>query len=430
MDIYAPRQTVAVKPPPATARGLSDDEPPAQSPEPVQAGVLPSGANQKVEPPPTSQGLAGEEPPGLMRPERERFEPARAEPAWSLPWESFASAPPALPAGLDQHFMPVRVPLEWAIRGAESEGRSIVYLARQLVYRPALLARATARIENNTHNVHREVSVSRALPVLESDMFIDWGDESIPVDPRDPEDRPAQGARFAPVPAALSNERRLRSLERDFAEYVYRETALSLIQHTTLKLTSRPDELPSEFRLRCYQLIEQERDKELRQLERRTEEKAARLEARIRREERELEQDESEYDGRKREELISAGESVLNLLRRRRQSRMLSTASRRRRLTRQAKAEIEESIEAIDDLEAQIQDLLDEAEREQAEIQARWAERTDDMRTIQIRPRKSDIFVEAWDVVWLPYWEILFQEKGGTEHLALPAMHLQQGERR
>jgi hypothetical protein len=424
MDIYAPRQTVAVKPPPATGQGLSGDELPAR------AGALPSGADRQVDRPPARQGLAREESPGLVRPEPERSDPLRSEPAPSLPWDSFGPVLPTLPAGIDQHFMPVHVPLEWAIRDAESEGRSIVYLARQLVYRPALLARATARIDNNTYNVLREVSVSRALPVLESDVFIDWRDESIPVDPRDLEDRPAQGARFAPVPAALSNERRLRSLARDFAEYVYRETALSLIQHTALKLTSRPDELASEFRLRCYQLIEQERDQELRQLERRTEEKAARLEARIRREERELEQDEREYEGRKREELISAGESVLNLLRRRRHSRMLSIASRRRRLTRQAKGEIEESIEAINDFDAQIQDLLDESEREKAEIQARWAERTDDMRTIQIRPRKSDIFVEAWDVVWLPYWEILYQEEGGIEHLALPAMHTERGERR
>ena len=346
---------------------------------------------------------------------------AGVHPARTCPGPPLTPALPALPGGIDQVFMPVHVPLEWAIRSAESEGRSIVYQARQLVYRPALLARATARIDNSTHNVHKEIVLSRALPEIESDLFIDWEDESISVDLEDLDDRPSQGARFAPVPEALSNVRRLRSLERDFAEYVYRRTAVVLTRHPLLKLTSRPDELASEFRIRCYKVIAQKRDDDLRALERRTEDKVARLEARIRQEERELEQDELEYDGRKREELISAGESVLNLLRRRRQGRMLSVASRRRRLTQQAKADIEESLQAIEDVEAQIQDLLDEAEREEAEIQARWSERTDDFETVRVRPRKSDIFVEAWSVVWLPGWEIVFAEKGGMEHLVLPA---------
>jgi hypothetical protein len=301
------------------------------------------------------------------------------------------------------------------------QGRSIVYQARQLVYRPALLARAIARIDNNTHNVHKEIAVSRALPRLESDVFIDWEDESIPVDAQELEERPAQGARFAPVPATFTDARRLRSLERDFSEYVYRENSVSLTRHPTLKLISRPDELASEFRLRCYKAIERKRDDEIQRLERQTEEKVARLEARIRREERELEQDELEYEGRKREEWLSAGESVLNLLRRRRHSRMISIASRKRRLTRQAKADIEESFQAIDDLETQIEDLLDEADRDKAQIQAKWAESTDGFQTIQVRPRKSDIFVEAWAVVWLPYWDILYEEEGRMEHLSLPA---------
>jgi hypothetical protein len=78
-------------------------------------------------------------------------------------------------------------------------------------------------------------------------------------------------------------------------------------------------------------------------------------------------------------------------------------------------------LDAIDDLEAQIDALLDEAEREQAEIQQRWAARTDDIETIQVRPYKKDVFVETWGVVWLPYWELVYQERGEDKRLSLPA---------
>ena len=336
-----------------------------------------------------------------------------------------------LPAGVTPHYMPVSVPIEWAIRQAEvtadgGRGRQIVYEAKQLVYHAALLARANVRIDNKTHNVHHQLSVSRVLPVQENDAFLDWKMASIPAtfDDRRPgsdDEHPAQGARFAPLHKAFHSVTRLRSLERDFADYVYRESALDLAHHPALKLTARPDEAPSHFRRRCYDLIQKKRDAEIKKLERSVQTKVERLEAQIRREERELEQDELEFQGRKREELISAGESVFNLLRGRRHSRALSIASRKRRMTRQSKAEIQESLDAMDDLEAQIEALLDEAEREQAGIQQRWAELTDDSETIQVRPRKSDVFVETWGVVWLPYWELVYQERGDIEKLSLPA---------
>jgi chromosome segregation ATPase len=244
---------------------------------------------------------------------------------------------------------------------------------------------------------------------------------SIPATVDDLDDRPAQGARFAPLHRAFDSVTRLRSLERDFADYVYRESALELDYHPALKLTARPDETSSQFRRRCYALIQRKRDQELSKLERGVQAKVERLEARIRREERELEQDELEFRDRKREELISAGESVFNVLRGRRHSRALSIASRKRRLTRQSKAEIKESLDAIEDLDAQIGNLLDQAEREQAHIQQRWAELTDDVETIQIRPRKTDVFVETWGVVWLPYWELIYEERGEIKRLSLAA---------
>jgi hypothetical protein len=353
-----------------------------------------------------------------------RVEPtpaAQPAPEPPSPWAALPTDPPALPADVEPRYMPVSVPIEWAIREAESGGREIVYQAKQLVYHAALLARATVRIDNKTHHVHHQDAVSRVLPVQENDAFLDWKMASIPASAGDLDNRAAQGARFAPLHNAFSSVTRLRSLERDFADYVYRESALDLAYHPALKLTAGPDETPSHFRRRCYELIQKKRDEEIKKLERSLQTKVERMEAQIRREERELEQDEQEFRDRKREELISAGESVFNLLRGRRHSRALSIASRKRRMTRSSKAEVQESLDAIDDLDTQIGDLLDQAERDQAAIQQRWAEITDDIETIQIRPHKSDVFVETWGVVWLPYWELTYQERGESKRLSLAA---------
>ncbi|MBN1937310.1 MAG: DUF87 domain-containing protein [Anaerolineae bacterium] len=354
-------------------------------------------------------------PPG-PRPVEDEPEVVK-EPERALPWVGFAPAPPVLPTGINQYFVPAPVSLEWAIHSAEQEDQTIIYTARQLVYRPALLARAAARIDDERANIHEQVKVGRVLPVPDDGALSAWDADPLAVDQRALDRRPLSGACFAPLPAQLASERRINALERDFIDYVYRDTSISLLSYARFKLTAAPDEAQSRFKRRCYQAISEKRDAELARVDSSYKSRIEQLEARIRREERELEQDEVELEARKREELLSAGESVFNLLARRRQSRMLSTASRRRRLTQQSKAEVDESLETIDDLQSQIEALEKAIADEKAEVEARWqeiAERLEqDVQTVQVRPRKTDIFVEAFGIVWLPYWEIVYEDDSG-----------------
>jgi hypothetical protein len=340
-------------------------------------------------------------------------------------WRAFSKTQPVLPTGINQYFLPVQVPIEWAIRSAEHDGQTIIYQDKQLIYRPAILARASTRIDNDTRNVHERITISRILEAGEDNSPLAWDAEPIAVNTDVLDNRPAQGARFAPLPSQFGNERRIKSLERGFTDFVYRETAISLLHCPRFKLTALPDESESRFKRRCYQHIAEMRDAELGKMEKGYQTKIERLEARIRREERELDQDEIEFEARKREELLSAGESVIGLFSKRRSSRMLSTASRKRRLTQQAKAEVQESWDAIADLEGQIETLIQEIETQQSEIQDRWqeiAERLDqELQTVLVRPRKADIFVEAFGVIWMPYWQVCFDDRGIERQMSLDA---------
>lgn len=69
---------------------------------------------------------------------------------------------------------------------------------------------------------------------------------------------------------------------------------------------------------------------------------------------------------RKMEEMGTHAENVLSLFSRRR--RRMTTSLTKRRLTQQAKADVEESIDAIDDLERQIRDLETEFKEKLDEI--------------------------------------------------------------
>jgi hypothetical protein len=156
-------------------------------------------------------------------------------------------------------------------------------------------------------------------------------------------------------------------------------------------------------------------------LKKKYEKKLDQLEFKRRREERELAQDEAEYEARKREELLSAGESVLGFLTGRRSRRAISIASRKRRLTQQARADVEESLEAVEDYEAQIQDLQEELEEETAEVTERWAETIDVVEKVEVRAKKANISVEAFGLARVPRWQVTYEDKGVTRQLSLPA---------
>jgi chromosome segregation ATPase len=168
----------------------------------------------------------------------------------------------------------------------------------------------------------------------------------------------------------------------------------------------------------------EERDAEVEKLRKKYQRKLDRLETRLSREEQELEEDRAEYEARKREELISAGESVIGMLGifGRRSSSAVSKAARKRRMTTTAKADIEESEEEIARLQQQIEDMRQEMEEEAETITEKWDAALDEIETYPVKPRRSDVQVEVVALGWTPYWEIGYRSaRGSLSHDRVPA---------
>jgi HAMP domain-containing protein len=142
------------------------------------------------------------------------------------------------------------------------------------------------------------------------------------------------------------------------------------------------------------------------------------------REEQEMADDRAEYEGRKREELLSAGETLVGMLGvfGRRSSRGLSTAARKRRLTTKARADIVESEEEIERLKAEIEEMRREMEQDAEAIADQWADAAHEVETYAVKPRRSDVKVQLVSVAWAPYWEIGYSSARGTvTHDRVPA---------
>ncbi len=327
--------------------------------------------------------------------------------------------PPTLPPDVAQVFLPPTTTFEWALRGYEERaGRAVLVQERRLVYTPHLLGLGTVRMLDRKRGVDHREDVARLVRPGEGPARVDWDEGEVVVSEDDLASRPMGEGFYAPVASTLARPRDLKRWEKDFADYLYHNVSVTLWHNPALKLDGTVGESRRDFRVRCEEEARRGRDAELKKARASAEKEMTRVQERIRREKRELAEDQEEVDARKREELLSFGESAFNLIAGRRSSAMLSRASRKRRMTRQAKADVEESLAAIEDLEEQLEDLGAQWEERAAEINDRWADTLEEIETIEVTPRRADVTVEFCGLAWAPVWRVTLED---GQQIELPA---------
>ncbi len=343
------------------------------------------------------------------------------------PHGGYTAGPPVLSPGVEQYFLPPIIDSDRALRLLEKElGRQAAEPETALVYEPALLALGRVGFVDQKHRVNEKRPVGCLVHARELGPVIDWSAaEQLALEADDLGTEPAGEAYFGAVPEQLNSSPELKALSRDFTDALYHDQRLELQHNPALKLFGRPGESAAEFSMRARQEARERRDAEVDKMRRKYQRKIDQLETRLAREEQELERDTATYDSRKREELISAGESLIGLFGvfgKRRSSRGLSTAARKRRMTAEAKVSIAESQEEIARLTQEMEDLRREIEEESAQIAERWTAAAEAGEPFPVKPRRSDVKVLLLGLAWLPSWEITHRaSRGGRLTDQLPA---------
>jgi hypothetical protein len=289
-------------------------------------------------------------------------------------------------------------------QAARAEGRRLPAGAKSLgiLYRPVLLAQAEVRFNNRKYNLNE--LVSRAALVVEPDRrgMVLWEHNLIePVQSSDMDRGPAPESYFAGLEEPLSDASLVKSMQGDFQEWNYRNVTVTVRVNEKLKVFAGPDVSEGQFKRLCAEAAAELLEAEVTKSDKTYDRKIDRVMDKLQREQRELREDEAEYAQRKREEGLTHAETVLSLFSRRRKS--LSSSMSKRRMTERAKADVEESIEEIQELEADIEELQAEAEEILADIKDRWAEVIEDVEEIEVNPYKKDVDVTLFGVAWLPH---------------------------
>ena len=341
--------------------------------------------------------------------------PARPQPPTANVQSS--STKPPLPAWIREYFLPQNYSLPEAFSAVQQSMPDEVMID-SVIYRPALIASAEVHVLDRKHGVDSEVTRSALVRAPEQRGSVRWEEHPLHGNVLDSiETSPAPGSRFSSIDAPLNDVKLMTALQKDFTDWVYRNSSVKARANQALKVFAGPDVSPAEFVSACADAAREARDAEIAKKTAPLDRQLKSLEDKLTREERELSKDEDELSNRKMEEAGTHLENITGLFGGRRKASRLSSSLTKRRMTQQAKADVEESEEAIKEFKRQLEELEKRREEVIAEINDRWGRVVNEVTEVTITPKKTDIFVKLFGVAWIPYYII----QSGTDTFELPA---------
>ncbi|MBN2225159.1 MAG: ATP-binding protein [Deltaproteobacteria bacterium] len=270
---------------------------------------------------------------------------------------------------------------------------------------PALAARARAKFDDTAAKVAVTQTITRVLFPL-SDARIGW-EKSVELDEDTDflEDIPVAGqqvAGFVPLPEWLTAKDESKRLSADFVNYMNASLSLTLLRNPGLSLFSTIGETREAFLARTAARAEEEAAKEVEKITKNYKDKIEALQSKVKKQERQMTVREMEYGERKRDELISAGASVLGLVFGRKSLSGITRASSKRMMTVKSKTRLEDSEAEIKLLNAQITELSEELNDEVSAISEKRREEASVVEKVTISLEKNDILFSDLVILWVP----------------------------
>lgn len=318
----------------------------------------------------------------------------------------FGSSKPAA-AGVDEFFLPVNVRQEDAIRAWEADyrGRADDASAASLAYEPVLLAQVSVRYDDRKSQIRAERDYAFHIRDLDNSGFIEWDEyRAAPIDRRDFDSTPRSGAIFGEVPVALNDAKRLRELEGDLVDVLYRKYPLEIQHHPALGVYARPKDDPGAFEAALRQKARELRDSEVDKATQRMDKDIDRLQDKLQKKEAELRKDQTKASSGTTQTLTAVAEGVLGLFSGRRTTTALSKIGRATGRKTELDASVKETEAEIAAINKEIDDRKAIFQQEMDEIQRRADAAVEGVQPYTITPLKKDIQVVVFGLGWVPSW--------------------------
>ncbi|MEM9893588.1 MAG: helicase HerA-like domain-containing protein [Actinomycetota bacterium] len=321
--------------------------------------------------------------------------PAPAAAAASTLAEDESTVAPEFPDSLPVRYASLSSP--WLAEvGGDAEGDRLI---------PVLATRVELLFDETKAKLRHSQEWEAVIPLGADGVDVDTA-IAVDLDDRDFSAKTPDGAVYV-LPEEDVSASAVRSAKADLKAKLYQDLTLSLRHNASLKLWGRPGETAEAFAVRCEAAADEGADAEAEKIRKKLEAKHDKVLAALAKAEDRVAELEVQSKGRRNQQIIDIGSSVLGgLLGGRRSSRSLASAARRaasgRRQANSAATRLEsarnrvaEKVEELDELEYDLQDAL-------MEIDDEWSTKAADVAEVEIALEKSDIAVEDFFLAWIP----------------------------
>ena len=331
----------------------------------------------------------------------------------------YLSTPPSLSASIEQIYLRTVRDHTSAFLDIETrENTPVQRLDHRLLFKPVLFASGRVHFVDKRRKVEGHEEFALLSPgdarvssaVWEEAAQLQVSDASRLYSTKAPDD-----ALYEPVPETMNEVRELGSLKKELSDHLYRTRSLDLLFSPSLKEYSNQGESEREFQMRIRQLAREARDEEVEKLNRRFDSRLRKLEDRIERAQLALDKKEAASQARSREFFVSVGESLVGMFLGRRSLRSASSSLSKYRMKSSAKMAIEEAEERVESLEEEAAALEEELKDQIGTITEKWDEIAEELETVPITPRRSDVKVDLIAVAWEPHWLVSYKDRNGAK---------------
>ncbi len=316
--------------------------------------------------------------------------PAPEEPRPAAAETPAQTAPPMLPPGIPQVFLP---PDE------RPDPETTAYLPRILG-----IARVHCVLTRKQLKETLKTALLHGIP--DPLAGPDWTKAAeISADPGVLGEDPEPGIPFADLPPAAGKKSSYRSWKRSFSEHLYRTCRVVRWRSPSLGEISRPGESERDFRVRLVDRAREERDRVKERLRRKYQSRFQTLRERLQRARAAYDREVQQAGQQKVQTVISVGAALLDTLLSRRRSipvRSGKTAARDLGRISKESGDIRRAREKVETVRKRIQELEEELKSELEQVDRLYDPAREEFEKIVLKPRRTDIDVRFFGLAWVP----------------------------
>ena len=339
--------------------------------------------------------------------------------------ETLMRNPPALSPGIPEVFFPLDLSENKAKNSIiEKFGNNVSIENIKLRYKPTIFGSGTVHFFDRKESIDKQIEKNLIIEDLDQTSFLDWknakatkvGNTDLLNNKNQVSDKEAF---FDLIPELANSLTEFKNLNKDLKDFLYYSSVLKLKMNDDLDVIQHPEESERDFKIRLLQRSREERDAEVDKLKGKYAKKLDKLQTKLSKLEFDLSDDEADYNARKREEFVGAGESVLSIFMGSRRTSRATTIARRRRMTSKAKRKVDETKEDIVRTKEDIMELEEELKTAIEKIVKKYEKVADDLSLKEVKPRKTDVKVNLVALAWKPIWIVDYKENGLSHRTAI-----------